>query len=650
MCGSCCGEKGSIDEKALLSNPTKNRGCTDCLSLIIFILFWGGMIFIAAFSISKGDAFRLIYGYDSFGNTCDENNEGNAIPNISLSGLNMKGKSHVFFMDITRPTESMVICVNKCPDRDFKDLYDIYAFTERSGSYLCRYDIKIEDYQKQKQGVHGPCPVSPVKQSEPLLNRCVPSELMSLPVGIPREIISYLNDSDIFQRVLADLYSSWKEMLGLCFVAVGFAILMVLLIRFMASVIVWIIVAFTIIASIAGTAFLWWTYAGLKQKLDSETKLKIPLLAVDISSESAFLTFSIIATILTVILLLILLIMRKRFALVVALFHEAGTCVAAMPCLLLQPMWTFFILIVFFVYWVIILAYLSTAEIATVNKQTGFVKFEQHEQVSYFWWYHLIGLVWTSEFIIACQQLVVSGAVARWYFTREKDQVNCPICGSIGHLVIYHLGTVALGSLVITIVKLPRWILMYLNKQLKGSENQCARFCMKCCICCLWCLERCLKYLNANAYTIVAVSGKNFCTSAKKAFTMLVTNVLRVAAINSIGDFILFLGKLGVMAATAAFGIIWFKSRSDLHYFAIPVLLVCVFAYFIAHCFLSVYEMVIDALFLCLCEDLDLNDGSQERQYFGKKSLRSYIQDTSKELNKMRKKKGEGEAAEPAHL
>ena len=34
----------SSDEKGLLSNPTKNRGCTDCLSLIVFILFWAGMV------------------------------------------------------------------------------------------------------------------------------------------------------------------------------------------------------------------------------------------------------------------------------------------------------------------------------------------------------------------------------------------------------------------------------------------------------------------------------------------------------------------------------------------------------------------------------------------------------------------------------
>ena len=41
-------------------------------------------------------------------------------------------------------------------------------------------------------------------------------------------------------------------------------------------------------------------------------------------------------------------------------------------------------------------------------------------------------------------------------------------------------------------------------------------------------------------------------------FTIL-DNALRVAAINSVGDFILFLGKIGVTAATGAVGIVWFK-------------------------------------------------------------------------------------------
>ncbi len=31
-------------------------------------------------------------------------------------------------------------------------------------------------------------------------------------------------------------------------------------------------------------------------------------------------------------------------------------------------------------------------------------------------WLYLIGLIWVSEFIFACQQLALAGAVAYWYF------------------------------------------------------------------------------------------------------------------------------------------------------------------------------------------------------------------------------------------
>ena len=45
----------------------------------------------------------------------------------------------------------------------------------------------------------------------------------------------------------------------------------------------------------------------------------------------------------------------------------------------------------------------------------------------------------------------------------------------------------------------------------KGSENPCAQCCLKCCICCLWCLEKCMKYLNQNAYTIIGTCDFYFC-------------------------------------------------------------------------------------------------------------------------------------------
>ena len=46
------------------------------------------------------------------------------------------------------------------------------------------------------------------------------------------------------------------------------------------------------------------------------------------------------------------------------------------------------------------------------------VTYEEDTKLKVFWWYHFVGLIWTSEFILACQQMVISGSVALWYFTR----------------------------------------------------------------------------------------------------------------------------------------------------------------------------------------------------------------------------------------
>lgn len=48
----------------------------------------------------------------------------------------------------------------------------------------------------------------------------------------------------------------------------------------------------------------------------------------------------------------------------------------------------------------------------------GRVEFQPLWGLRYLWGYHLLGLVWTSNFILACQQMAVAGAVAACYFNR----------------------------------------------------------------------------------------------------------------------------------------------------------------------------------------------------------------------------------------
>lgn len=52
------------------------------------------------------------------------------------------------------------------------------------------------------------------------------------------------------------------------------------------------------------------------------------------------------------------------------------------------------------------------------NEETGLTEFQLLGSLQYLTWYHAVGLVWISEFILACQQMVVAGAVVTYYFTR----------------------------------------------------------------------------------------------------------------------------------------------------------------------------------------------------------------------------------------
>lgn len=55
---------------------------------------------------------------------------------------------------------------------------------------------------------------------------------------------------------------------------------------------------------------------------------------------------------------------------------------------------------------------------SAVPNEPGFVEYRISGPLQYMWWYHVVGLIWISEFILACQQMTVAGAVVTYYFTR----------------------------------------------------------------------------------------------------------------------------------------------------------------------------------------------------------------------------------------
>lgn len=61
--------KSNLDP-GLENGPLNQRGCTDILCCILFIIFTGLTIYITATAFSKGDPWKLAQPYDIDGNPC----------------------------------------------------------------------------------------------------------------------------------------------------------------------------------------------------------------------------------------------------------------------------------------------------------------------------------------------------------------------------------------------------------------------------------------------------------------------------------------------------------------------------------------------------------------------------------------------------
>ncbi|KAL0974254.1 hypothetical protein UPYG_G00217750 [Umbra pygmaea] len=635
----CC---GSTERTKREWKPLEDRSCTDLPWFLLFTVFCVGMGSICGYTIATGGAARLVFGYDSYGNTCGQPNE--QIEGVRLSGLDHTDNKYVFFLDpcnidiVQRKIKSMALCVSLCPDEELKTYQDLKRFAMENGSELCSYELAAHKYPSLPDRFDK-CPKLPVPPSKslPVFNRCTPVDI-SCYAKFAEAVVTFVSDNSMLHRLIAGVMASKEIIVGLCLLALVLSMLLMVIIRYISAVLVWILTACVVLGSLAGTSILWWLYIDHRLTANQTLSTKTSE-SKDVKEEGemsrdntqALLVYAIAATVFTVILLLLMLFMRKRVALTIALFHVAGKVFIHLPLLTLQPFCTFLALLLFWIYWSLVLLLLGTTGNPVLNEETGLTEFRLTGPLQYMTWYHAVGLVWISEFILACQQMTVAGAVVTYYFTRDKTKLPLtPILSSVLRLMRYHLGTVAKGSFIITLIKVPRLMLMYIHNQLKGKENACARCMLKTCICCLWCLEKCLNYLNQNAYAATAINSTSFCTSARDAFVILVENALRVAAINAVGDFVLFLGKILIVTSTAFAGVLLLNYQRDYAEWVLPLIIVCLFAFLVAHCFLSIFEIVVDVLFLCFAIDTKYNDGTPGREFYMDKALMEFVENSRK--------------------
>jgi len=258
-------------------------------------------------------------------------------------------------------------------------------------------------------------------------------------------------------------------------------------------------------------------------------------------------------------------------------------------------------------------------------------KFTYDDNIRYAGLYLLFCWFWTSQFIIAMGQIVVAMAIAKWYFTADKSSIgNHTVIKSIKQSLWYHTGTAAFGSLIIAIIKTIRAIISYLQKKAKDSRNKLLQVVLCVVQCCMWCLEKCMKFLNKNAYIQTAIYGYNFCMACKKAFFLIARNIVRIAACGMVSSFVLLIGKIliPILVTFLAYMTMAYSMSDKLHGLYAPCIVVYLLAYFVTLMFVEVFGMAISTCLMCFIADEEMGG------HFSDKGIAKAVDETTDDAAK----------------
>ncbi|XP_047500842.1 choline transporter-like protein 2 isoform X2 [Penaeus chinensis] len=668
--------------------PIKGRSCTDILCLLLFLAFLVGWGVVAGFAATSGDPSRLLYPTDSFGRVCGKD-----------PGL--EDKKFLFFFDLTKCASPKVIatgcptpqvCVEKCPSKNWFYMSE----TADKKDLICKDTVNKTQMDADKLINEGHCARYYV-ESDDLAGRCIPK----VPDGVidmdgnmilddennpvtgellakaSKFLAKFYQASEVAEGVFQDIKMTWWILLAGFGVAMVVSFIWILLLRFISAIMIW----FSLVAFIGLSGFgAYYTlnkYLTLRN-IDNSTMTKAEFeFTTELSKyaelETTWLILFIITVTIFLVCLLVLIFLRKRINIAIALIGQASKAVGDIMSTLFFPVIPYILQLFFLAFFCVVALFLSSAgkaeyrvmcpgqvcdgcqgvtENATCNFETfdnsscpgamcQFYDYYVDPNIPRLHIYNVFGLFWSLFFISAFGEMVLAGAFASWYwaFDKSKDVPSLPVTYSFGRTLRYHIGTLAFGSLIIAIVRMIRVILEYIDYKVKQqTDSKIVRCLLCCCRCCLWCLEKFLKFINRNAYVYCAIYGKNFCVSAKNAFSLIMRNIARVVVLDKVTDFLLFIGKMVVVGGVAVASFFIFSGEvpvfkdhiPTMNYYLTPVIIITIGTFFIASAFFSVYSMAVDTLFLSFLEDCERNDGSAEKPYFMSKDLMKILEKKNK--------------------
>lgn len=639
ICGCCRGASGKKPTRPLSEDET-DRKCTDLACLLLFVLFIGGLFVIAGMAWSGGSIARVKNGVDFRGcvcgttsvidsaGKCSEASSSTAgsfsLPSKSIFAVPIQDVS-ILSPDLSQQT--VIVCASTCPST---------GGTNGSASTVTTVDgVRLgcvnetggapalgsgETYVAQAQSLARSCAANAtyfatVAQTRNVWGYCAPSGSIQANMSTAQAAVDAALGSGTWGAAVGSIGNGWAAILLLCIASVLVAFVYLYVVRLCAAPLTALAIVTFQVALLAGGAFFILQAGKVAEAYGNDS--------AQYSKDSNWqMNFygGIALEVAAVLYLIIMVFMWKRIFLAIALLKHAGKVLADVWGVIFLPIGLVVLSLGVVALWCYTTVLMfSLGELKTVSVPgfpPGTVRtFSMDDATRYALLYQLFGLFWVTQFIEAVSELTIAFVATHWFFSPRTPEGRKALhphttLFAFNTVLRYHLGTAAFGSAVIAIIKFIRAMIEYANARLKkrSKESVFVRAAVCCCRCCFWCLDCCMRFINRNAYTVVALTKQGFCASASTAFGYIARNIARVGALAGVSTAYLFLGKLFVTGVTTLIGYIVFTQlpsysdpASDLAVSSPfwPCLVLAIVSYRVGSLFMSVYAVTIDAMLMC---------------------------------------------------
>jgi hypothetical protein len=247
-------------------------------------------------------------------------------------------------------------------------------------------------------------------------------------------------------------------------------------------------------------------------------------------------------------------------------------------------------------------------EVAGIKRE-----FEYTEDEKYMIAYYIFGIFWSLEFCNALGTFAISYAVVGWYFAKIPKQISC-LGGGLWMGYVWgstvHMGTLAVGSFLIAVLRFARFICFIIEKQAKSEGNKVVECLMKILECIITCFEKFLKWCNKNAYIDVAITSKWFCSAAFDVMEFIAKNGPTIALLNGACTLFTYAGLMLISVSTSLISYYlivsnerWTDETSEHHVSSPGAVcgLVFIGSLFIAYAFMQIFDHTADTLLYTFC-------------------------------------------------